>query len=528
MPVGVVIECRDLEPVLDVEALARTPLNDGVVSLSGRLSLARLVHTINVNRLSGLVVVSRDEEAAWQQGRDALRLAKEDPFALGVLNLAELCGHVHDRLQATWKASLLLRAAAAMVREYPWLRPANIRLRLGGLRGRLSRRALLTAPTRRHDVVPAIDEERCASSKGCDLCLKACPKRAIRLGDRSASIDKDRCLNCGLCVSVCPTGAAGHPFYRRRVLDAGLAALLADDFQGSHNRIVAFACRGAMSTLREAGRRRLSYLAGVLPLELPSAGFADLYLVLRAFDFGAAGVAVLSCEGSCSTACRPEAFRKRYSAVERVLDVLGLGDERLTLVSTDSVKRLASRLNAFAEDVLGLPPHVLCQELPVPGQMHQYRTAGLLAGMSRRIGIGDALSVEHDGLPFGQAEFDADACSLCGLCSDPCPTGALNYSQDSSSSRLEFTARDCVGCRLCSDACPEGALRIVRRLEESSLTDDPIVLKSAHLCRCRQCGRGYASDAMVSNVLSRLGSRAPAALAAYCPDCRMTAALRRI
>ncbi len=244
------------------------------------------------------------------------------------------------------------------------------------------------------------------------------------------------------------------------------------------------------------------------------------------FDFGAAGVAVLSCEGSCSTACRPEAFRERYSAVERVLDVLGLGGERVTLVSTDSAERLASRLNAFTEDVLGLPPHVLCQGLPVPGQMHQYRTAGLLAGMSRRIGIGDALSVEHDGLPFGQPEFEASACSLCGLCADACPTAAPKYSENSESASLEFTARDCVGCWLCSDACPEGALRIARRLDGPSLAGDPIVLESAKLRRCRQCGSGHASDAMVSNVLSRLGSRAPAALAAYCPDCRMTAALR--
>lgn len=525
MRVGVVIERAGLEPQLDLEALAQTPLNDGVVALVDRLSCARLVHTINVNRLSGLVVVCRDGEAAWQQGREALRLAKEDPFALRVLGAGELCGHAYDREQATRRASLLLRAAAAMVREYPWLRPANIRLRLGGLRGRLSRRALLTGPRPRHDVIPAIDEARCAVSRGCDLCLKACPVDAIRLAGGTASVDKDRCRDCGLCVSACPTGAAAHPYYRRRVLDAGITALLTDGFQGSRDRIVAFACRRAMAALGEAGRRHPAYPAAVLPLEVPSAAFPDLYLVLHALDLGAAGVAVLHCGGGCGPACQPKAFSERFSAIERVLGVLGLKSGRLTLVSADFAERLASGLAAFAEEVLRLPPHVLCQGPPVPGHLHQCRTTGLLAGVSRRIGIGDVLTVEHEGLPFGQPEFEADACSLCGLCAEACPTNALRYSEDSTASRLRFSANGCIGCRLCSNACPEGALKIARRLQGSSLEGAPVVLKSADLRRCRQCGRGYAPEAMVSRVLSSLGERASAVNLWYCPDCRMTTAM---
>ena len=135
------------------------------------------------------------------------------------------------------------------------------------------------------------------------------------------------------------------------------------------------------------------------------------------------------------------------------------------------------------------------------------------------------MSVQHEGLSFGQTEFDPDACSLCGICADACPTGALRYEESNQEANLLFRTADCTGCGLCSNACPEAALVIARRLEESSLRDDAVVLKSADLRRCRRCGEGYAPEAMVSRVLSSLGERAPAVNFGYCPDCRMPAAM---
>ena len=135
------------------------------------------------------------------------------------------------------------------------------------------------------------------------------------------------------------------------------------------------------------------------------------------------------------------------------------------------------------------------------------------------------MSVQHDSLPFGQPVFKSNACSLCGLCADSCPTGALRYEESNQEANLLFRTADCTGCGLCSNACPEAAPVIARRLEESSLRDDTVVLKSADLRRCRRCGEGYAPEAMVSRVLSSLGERAPAVNFGYCPDCRMPAAM---
>jgi len=53
--------------------------------------------------------------------------------------------------------------------------------------------------------VAVIDEEKCT---GCGTCVKICPVEAIRLeknaGKRLAVVDKDMCLGCTICFSRCP------------------------------------------------------------------------------------------------------------------------------------------------------------------------------------------------------------------------------------------------------------------------------------------------------------------------------------
>jgi len=46
--------------------------------------------------------------------------------------------------------------------------------------------------------------EKC---KGCTNCLKRCPTEAIRIRDGKARINPDRCIDCGVCISVCQHNA---------------------------------------------------------------------------------------------------------------------------------------------------------------------------------------------------------------------------------------------------------------------------------------------------------------------------------
>jgi len=322
-------------------------------------------------------------------------------------------------------------------------------------------------------------------------------------------------------------GAIDHPFYRRPVMDAGLAALLADGTDIRDAGIATFACPGAMETLREAGRERLRYSAAILPLEVPCAGFVDWYLILRAFDLGAAAVALLTCGDACRYGFSLQTVAGRFSAIGRLLDAWDLGNARLAIVAEGSAHGLVSRLEAFAGTVAGLPQQPLRRIPPTPVEFHRCQLARLIVALCRRLGIGEDFSLADDGLLLAQVRLAEERCSLCGLCADSCPTAALAYRETEEGARLFFTARECTGCRLCTAACPEAALQIERGLHLALLQGDVQTLKVDELVRCRRCEQPFAPSAMVSRVLSRLGNQVPPIVNSYCPDCRMIAGLSR-
>lgn len=63
--------------------------------------------------------------------------------------------------------------------------------------------------TYKHSV--ALDSTKCA---GCTTCIHRCPTEAIRVRDKHAVINPDRCIDCGECIRVCTHGA------KRAVLDS--------------------------------------------------------------------------------------------------------------------------------------------------------------------------------------------------------------------------------------------------------------------------------------------------------------------
>lgn len=52
--------------------------------------------------------------------------------------------------------------------------------------------------------MPAVVEERCPQDHPCP-CVALCPVNALnQKGFEAPTLDKDKCIDCGLCVNHCP------------------------------------------------------------------------------------------------------------------------------------------------------------------------------------------------------------------------------------------------------------------------------------------------------------------------------------
>ncbi|MCX5883917.1 MAG: 4Fe-4S binding protein [Deltaproteobacteria bacterium] len=66
--------------------------------------------------------------------------------------------------------------------------------------------------------VPEITQNSCSQ---CEACVEACREQAISLETELPVIQIDRCLYCGQCIQVCPTGTLGAGTRGYRVLLGG-------------------------------------------------------------------------------------------------------------------------------------------------------------------------------------------------------------------------------------------------------------------------------------------------------------------
>jgi ferredoxin len=293
--------------------------------------------------------------------------------------------------------------------------------------------------------------------------------------------------------------------------------------------VLAFHCpeEGA-AALGAAGRRRLRYPATVLPVPMACLRHVADANVLTAFRLGAAGVALLGCE-RCPHGAR-ERLLRTLGVVRTVLDAVGLGADRLALVTGDEPGAMIEALSGFA-----------AARTPSPVR---WDGRGALPGGNREaieeavrafLGAGTAepgrVAVPAE-QPFGVPEVRVADCTLSRACVNVCPTHAFRFSEERQG--LELKRLACVGCGLCVAACPERAIAVRPELPlerraldwETVVRDEPVT--------CLKCGKPFANRRAIEAVEARLrglpgladtfgGARRD--LLRMCPNCRAVAAV---
>lgn len=314
----------------------------------------------------------------------------------------------------------------------------------------------------------------CHKDVGCSRCIDVCPVNAIEFHGTRPRLEADVCISCGQCAAQCPTDA----LRRVDVVDVRLCQTAAQ----RPGQPLALACpllptsspstpAPVAATIRY--RRCLAALDIAELLTLCEEGNRPIWLDDR------------HC-ASCPIGHGRNVLKRQADTINSLLTVCArpkqlffvttVGDEAKPRPLIDGMQPKLSRRELFGalrrrvesrvvdvtstsetkDDELSTQRQALLKRVPDSRRR-------LLSGLLKMRAKASATLTAD--LPFVMVHINSEKCSGCTLCATFCPTGALSFVSDESSSpqdsdsfRLEFTPGRCINCDICNLACPDDAV----------------------------------------------------------------------
>jgi ferredoxin len=368
-------------------------------------------------------------------------------------------------------------------------------------------------------------EKVCAHGRseiiGCTRCIDVCSTRAIasEIEKNRIKIEPHLCMGCGGCATVCPSGAMSYAY--PRVSDMGLrikTVMQTYRAAGGEGACLLFHnAADGRELLARMARRGKGLPAHVIPLEVLHVASLGLELMLGGIALGAAQFLILS-TGS-EPAAYLDALRRQLGFAGEIMSGLDLGEGRFRLLEANDVVALERAVWAL-ESPRALAPatfNLSNEKRPTLDFIfdHLLRQAPV-----RKAEV--PLSAEA---PYGTVVVDRQKCTMCLACVGACPEGALLDAKDKP--QLRFIERNCVQCGLCEKTCPEDAISLAPRLLLTGDATRPVVVNEDKVFACVRCGKPFANQRIIDNMLGRLAThsmfRDPAALKRLqmCQDCRV-------
>ena len=401
--------------------------------------------------------------------------------------------------------------------DFKGIRQDRLKIHFSRPEGEISRRELLKLALPRYEVIPFIEPSLCRGQQECGLCLDACPVNAIKAEEDKVTVDTALCNGCGACVEVCPHRAITYPTFSLEELDREMEGLLLAKGVALEPRIIAAVCQNCSPA------SDLSYPAGILPLKVPCLAMASPWLILRAFDMGAQGFALIS--GKCRSGFDSTRWRENILFIQGLFNCWSIEPERIRIfdVTKDEPASIEQKLSEFAEQIAELDPMRLSMSEPTPVPGEGLRLPALIKSMGNKLGSSSKGVVSTGAVPFGKIDLDSSLCTGCGLCALDCPTEAIVIlsSEETDAYQLLFKHDACVACERCVEVCPEECLRLERVLELDRI-NSPAVLFEDSVVRCRECGSPVGPKAMIDKLQAKLlaaGQSFPLQFE-LCPRCK--------
>ncbi|PIE56895.1 MAG: hypothetical protein CSA34_00910 [Desulfobulbus propionicus] len=333
---------------------------------------------------------------------------------------------------------------------------------------------------------------------GCNLCTLVCRHGAVEVTREGIVVDHLHCVECGECVSACPTGAMQLLRCTDRVFLEYLSSL---ELREGFTVIL-----GEEDVLKHFWwRRRDKRFDQVFFLEFPVLQAVGLLQLVSLVATGAGKIILLAREekGGLSLAA---------SQLNTLCKALFDREEIVTLTSETTVD----------EQMLGPCQPLLPAFLTPRLENRRQKLAELLYHLSRSAGRSLSLSGgRFHG--FGTVHCDQDKCTLCLACLNGCHVQSL--SPDENNFALLHTGSRCIQCGACTDICPEGALEL-----RPGLHLNPGYLDTGELARTQQmtcpgCGKAFGTQKSYERIMQILAGRnmldEDSDLFQYCERCRV-------
>jgi len=150
-------------------------------------------------------------------------------------------------------------------------------------------------------------------------------------------------------------------------------------------------------------------------------------------------------------------------------------------------------------------------EVPIDDPFGPRAAARVYAGL-RTVAESNVVEVAGPDTMLGVVSIDPRTCTMCTMCVQRCPTGALSarYSAEGELA-ISFDPVDCTACDQCVEVCPEverEAISVDHRVDFATLAAGRVELNRSATYTCERCGQPVAPTAMMERISNILGDNA--------------------
>jgi len=334
---------------------------------------------------------------------------------------------------------------------------------------------------------------------GCDECIRACSFGAIS-GEEQIVINPFKCVECGGCAGVCPTGAIVYhrfedsifsEFFRTYPLETRTMVVI-----GPEEELHRF-----------WWQHRGSRFDNHLFLEFPRSDALSAFHLMFLLAHGASHVTVLKSDKKSNSGV--------WQAIDRVNGIIKTVFEKNKRVHLSTPKEYPSLAVSFEED------SPLLENFCDFNYIN--RRQNLSSIFSHAIDrLEKTITFKSDSSTlFHSIVCEEAACTQCLACLNECRIQAL--SSDPSSLTLCWNGALCTGCNACVHVCPEKALSSGNEVSLNPSFFAPAVAAQAEPMRCKGCGKVFGTKKSFDRVMEILAKQKMDhdGHFEYCEDCRV-------